>query len=255
MIFLIFLTVTGCWPFYQPSLCINRSHNCVRGAYPWFTHFNTFQELPFPSFHRNTQSYPSFAETHCLWLVFSDYKIWIFHEKPIRLKVKGRHKHRKYFYAYVLYKGVWGGGGPCPKLPKWFLNSIFEALKICFILAKVTFGVLKVLKWKGHRLSPKKDYGFFASPNDSSIWMHCTPLQFFKHNSIYRVLHWISFDTTKRNSTIYIKTIDPNRPDRSYPPLPLFSVSHDRIEPLLSTPTHTHGNTLLQDRHNRHNIL
>ena len=41
-----------------------------------------------------------------------------------------------------------------------------------------------------------------------------------------------------------MKTIDPNRPDRSYPPLPLFSVSHDRIEPLLSN-THTHGNTPL----------
>ena len=80
------------------------------------------------------------------------------------LKLRGGINIVSIFTPMSYIKGCGGGGGRCPKLPKWFLNSIFEALKICFILAKVTFGVLKVLKWKGHRLSPKKDYGFFCLP-------------------------------------------------------------------------------------------
>ena len=103
-------------------LCINRLHNCIRGVYRWFTHFNTFQELPFPSIHRNTQSYPSFAETHCLCLVFSDYKTW-----PLQVSIPVDCSE-KANTAYVLNKGLCvGGWGRCPKLPKCVLDSIFAS--------------------------------------------------------------------------------------------------------------------------------
>ena len=62
------------------------------------------------------------------------------------LKLRGGINIVSIFTPMSYIKGCGGWGGRCPKLPKWFLNSIFEALKICFILAKSDFWCPKCIK-------------------------------------------------------------------------------------------------------------